>query len=102
RAASGEADAMTSLHDYVARMPAGQEAIYYVLGESLRSVESSPHLEELRKRGYEVLYMTDPVDEWAAEALRTFEGKSLVSAMRANLKLDETDEQKKEIGRAHV
>jgi molecular chaperone HtpG len=88
-------EAMTSLHDYVARMPAGQEAIYYVLGESLRSVESSPHLEELRRRGYEVLYMTDPVDEWAAEALRSFEGKSLVSAMRAELKLDETDEQKK-------
>jgi len=97
RAASGEGtgDGMTSLHDYVARMPAGQEAIYYVLGESLRSVESSPHLEELRKRGYEVLYMTDPVDEWAAEALRTFEEKPLVSAMRADLKLDETDEQKK-------
>jgi molecular chaperone HtpG len=88
-------DTLTSLHDYVARMPAGQEAIYYVLGESLRSVESSPHLEELRRRGYEVLYMTDPVDEWAAEALRTFEGKSLVSAMRAELKLEETDEQKK-------
>jgi len=88
-------DTLTSLHDYVARMPAGQEAIYYVLGESLRSVESSPHLEELRRRGYEVLYMTDPVDEWAAEGLRAFEGKTLVSAMRAELKLEETDEQKK-------
>lgn len=88
-------ETLTSLHDYVARMPAGQEAIYYVLGESLRSVESSPHLEELRRRGYEVLYMTDPVDEWAAEGLRSFEGKSLVSAMRAELKLEETDEQKK-------
>jgi molecular chaperone HtpG len=88
-------DALSSLHDYVARMPAGQEAIYYVLGESLRSVESSPHLEELRRRGYEVIYMTDPVDEWTAEALRTFEGKPLVSAMRAELKLEATDEQKK-------
>ena len=87
--------ALTSLHDYVARMPAGQEAIYYVVGESRSAVESSPHLEELRRRGYEVLYMTDPVDEWAAEALRQFEGKSLVSAMRAELKLDETDDQKK-------
>jgi molecular chaperone HtpG len=76
-------------------MPAGQEAIYYVLGESLRSIESSPHLEELRRRGYEVLYMTDPVDEWAAEALREFGGKKLVSAMRADLKLEETPEQKK-------
>jgi molecular chaperone HtpG len=88
-------EALTSLHDYVARMPEGQDAIYYVLGESLRSIESSPHLEELRRRGYEVLYMTDPVDEWAAEGLREFEGKKLVSAMRAELKLDETPEQKK-------
>jgi molecular chaperone HtpG len=87
--------ALTSLHDYVARMKEGQEAIYYVLGESLRSIESSPHLEELRRRGFEVLYMTDPVDEWAAEGLREFEGKKLVSAMRAELKLDETPEQKK-------
>jgi molecular chaperone HtpG len=85
----------TSLHDYVARMPAGQEAIYYVLGETLAAAQGSPHLEELRRRGYEVLYMTDPVDEWAAEALREFEGKKLVSAMRADLKLDETDDQKK-------
>jgi molecular chaperone HtpG len=89
-------EVLTSLHDYVARMPAGQDAIYYVLGESLRSIESSPHLEELRRRGYEVLYMTDPVDEWAAEGLGEFEGKKLVSAMRAELKLDETAEKKKE------
>jgi len=97
RQAEGESkdDALTSLHDYVARMPAGQEAIYYVLGESRAVVESSPHLEELRRRGYEVLYMTDPVDEWAAESLHAFEDKPLVSAMRAELKLDETDDQKK-------
>lgn len=97
RPAEGEAkDAgLTSLHDYVARMPAGQEAIYYVLGESQSAVERSPHLEELRRRGYEVLFMTDPVDEWAAEALRRFEDKPLVSAMRAELKLEGTDEEKK-------
>jgi molecular chaperone HtpG len=77
-------------------MPSSQEAIYYVLGESLTAAESSPHLEELKRRGYEVLYMTDPVDEWAAEALREFEGKKLISAMRADLKLEETDDQKKE------
>jgi molecular chaperone HtpG len=88
-------EALTSLHDYVARMPAGQEAIYYVLAESRAVAEASPHLEELRRRGYEVLYMTDPVDEWAASSLHEFEGKKLVSAMRAELKLDETDEQKK-------
>ncbi len=88
-------DELTSLHDYVARMPSTQEAIYYVVGESIASAKSSPHLEELRRRGYEVLYMTDPVDEWTAESLREFENKKLVSAMRADLKLEETEEQKK-------
>jgi molecular chaperone HtpG len=77
-------------------MPEGQEAIYYVLGESTKAIESSPHMEELRRRGYEVLFMTDAVDEWAAEGLREFSGKKLVSAMRADLKLNETPDQKKE------
>jgi molecular chaperone HtpG len=87
---------LTSLAEYVARMPLRQEAIYYVLGESKTTVQSSPHLEELKKRGYEVIYMTDPVDEWAAEALGTYEGKKVISAMRADLKLEETAEHKKE------
>jgi molecular chaperone HtpG len=87
---------LTSLAEYMARMPLRQEAIYYVLGESKATVQNSPHLEELKKRGYEVLYMTDPVDEWAAEALAEYDGKKLVSAMRADLKLEESPEQKKE------
>ncbi len=89
-------DAPTSLADYVSRMKREQRAIYYVLGESLQAASTSPHLEELKKRGYEVLVMTDPVDEWATEALREFDKKPLVSAMRADLKLDETTEQKKD------
>ena len=86
----------TSLADYITRMPKEQEAIYYVIGASKVAVASSPHLEELKRRGFEVLYMTDPVDEWAAEGLKEFGGKSLVSAMRAELKLSETDEAKKD------
>jgi molecular chaperone HtpG len=93
---SSRGDGLTSLADYVARMPEAQEAIYYVLGESTKAIESSPHMEELRRRGYEVLFMTDAVDEWAAEGLREFSGKKLVSAMRADLKLNETADQKKE------
>ncbi len=89
-------DAPTSLREYVARMPVEQHAIYYVLGESLQSASTSPHLEALKKRGFEVLVMTDPVDEWATESLREFDKKPLVSAMRADLKLDETEDQKKE------
>jgi molecular chaperone HtpG len=93
---SSKGAGLTSLAEYVLRMPLRQEAIYFVLGESREAVESSPHLEELKKRGYEVLYMTDPVDEWAAEALGEYEGKKVVSAMRADLKFEATPEQKKE------
>jgi molecular chaperone HtpG len=77
-------------------MKEGQQAIYYVFGESRKALEGSPHLEALRKRGYEVLYLTDPVDEWAAQGLREFSGKPLVSALQADLKLQETAEEKRE------
>ncbi|KFE64323.1 molecular chaperone HtpG [Hyalangium minutum] len=93
---SSHQDGLTSLADYVSRMKEGQQAIYYVFGESRKALEGSPHLEALRKRGYEVLYLTDPVDEWAAQGLREFNGKPLVSALQADLKLQETDEEKKE------
>jgi molecular chaperone HtpG len=93
---SSRGEAPTSLADYVARMKEGQEAIYYISGESKQAASGSPHTEALLARGYEVLYMTDPVDEWATEGLGEFGGKKLVSAMRANLPLDESDAQKKE------
>jgi molecular chaperone HtpG len=93
---SSREEGLTSLADYVSRMKEDQKAIYYVFGESRKAVVDSPHLEALKKRGYEVLYMTDPVDEWAAQGLREFQGKPLVSAMHADLKLEETEEQKRE------
>ena len=93
---SSREEGLTSLADYVSRMKEGQEAIYYIYGESRQAVADSPHLEALKQRGYEVLYMTDPVDEWAAQGLREFQGKPLVSALQADLKLQATDEQKKE------
>jgi len=92
---SSQGEAVTSLAEYVARMKPDQPAIYYAMGENLRAASTSPHLEALKKRGYEVLVMTDPVDEWATEALREYDKKPLVSAMRADLKLDETEENKK-------
>jgi molecular chaperone HtpG len=97
RFASTQGSEMTSLADYVARMPEGQKDIYYAIGDSKESVASSPYLEALRKRGYEVLLLSDPIDEWAIDALRTYKEKNLVSAMRADLKLDEqSDEEKKQ------
>ncbi len=93
---SSHGEGLTSLADYVSRMKEGQEALYYMYGESRAAVADSPHLEALKQRGYEVLYMTDPVDEWAAQGLREFQGKPLVSALQADLKLQTTEEQKKE------
>ena len=87
---------LVSLDEYVGRMKEGQEAIYWVAGESRAALLGSPHLEALRARGYEVLLLTDPVDTWAAEGLAEHGGKKLVNAMRADVKLPDTgDEEKK-------
>ncbi|MCA8949430.1 MAG: molecular chaperone HtpG [Planctomycetes bacterium] len=88
-------EARCSFGDYVGRMPAEQTAIYYVAADSLAAAKSSPHIEALKKRGFEVLFMTDPIDEWVVDALREFDGKPLVSAAKGALDLPESDEEKK-------
>jgi molecular chaperone HtpG len=88
---------LTTLSEYVARMKEGQKAIYYATGNSRALLDSSPHLEALKKRGYEVLFMTDGVDPFAVASLGEFDGKQLVSAMDENLDLAEeelTEEQR--------
>ncbi|NLE85829.1 MAG: molecular chaperone HtpG [Myxococcales bacterium] len=82
----------TSLAEYVARMPEGQPAIYYVEGSSREILAASPHLEQLRKRGYEVLLLVDPIDPFVIENLKEFEGKKLVNAMTEKLALDANEE----------
>jgi molecular chaperone HtpG len=81
-------DGLTSLAEYVSRMKDGQPAIYYAYGDKKETLAESPYLEALRQRGYEVLFMTHPGDEWIADGLGEFDGKKLVSVMRADLKLD--------------
>ncbi|MDP7034311.1 MAG: molecular chaperone HtpG [Planctomycetota bacterium] len=83
----------TSLQAYIERMKEGQESIYYLTGPSLASLTSSPHIEALRDQGYEVIFMTDPVDEWVVESLREFEETPLVSAAKGNIDLDRSNEE---------
>ena len=88
-------DEQTSLDDYVSRMTETQKGIYYVTGESKKSVESSPFLERLKKKGLEVLYMVDPVDEYAVQQMKEYEGKKLICATKEGLDLGDADDEKK-------
>jgi molecular chaperone HtpG len=89
---SSGAEGWTTFEAYVSRMKPEQKAIYYAAGASRQLIESGPHLEGLRKRGYEVLYMTDPIDPFAISTLNEFEGKPIVNAMTESLNLDEASE----------
>merc|ERR1712054_114913 len=92
---SKSGDDLTSLDEYVGRMAEEQEGIYYVTGESKKAVETSPFIEKLKKKGLEVLYMIDPIDEYAVQQLKEYDGKKLLCATKEGLKFGETDDEKK-------
>merc|ERR1711892_1358014 len=92
---SKSGDEQISLKEYVDRMKEGQADIYYITGDSIAAVSSSPFIETLRKKGLEVLYMVDPVDEYAVQQLKEFDGKKLKSVTKEGLDIEDEDEKKK-------
>jgi len=86
-----------SFKEYVQRMKEGQKDIYYITGESRSAVSTSPFLEALKKRGYEVLYLVDPIDEYMVQQLKDYDGKKLKSCTKEGLDLETTEEEKKTI-----
>lgn len=83
-----------SLKEYVERMPEGQPDIYFITGTSRPAVENSPHLEIFRKKGYEVLFLLDPVDEWVVQGLTEYGGKKLKAVDRGDVELGSEEEKK--------
>merc|ERR1712198_426002 len=92
---SASGDDMCSLGDYVSRMRENQKDIYYITGESKEVVGTSSFVERLKKRGLEVVYMTEPIDEYVVQQLKEFDGKNLVSVTKEGLELPEDEEEKK-------
>jgi len=88
---SGDAEHSVALADYVARMKEGQDKLYYLSGESYAQIKDSPHLEVFRKKGIEVLLLTDRIDEWLMSYLTEFDGKSFVDVARGDLDLGKLD-----------
>merc|ERR1712039_185027 len=92
---SASGDGPCSLEDYVSRMKENQKDIYYITGENKEVVSASAFVERLKKRGLEVVYMTEPIDEYVVQQLKEFDGKNLVSVTKEGLELPEDEEEKK-------
>ena len=92
---STHSDKLTTLEEYVGRMKEGQKDIYYITGDRLEAVKNSPYLEKLQEKGFEVLFLTDAVDEWVTQELTLFKEKKLQSITKEGLDLD-TEEEKKQ------
>jgi len=92
---SNSGDDVTSLKEYCSRMKENQKDIYYITGESKDSVQNSAFVERVKKRGFEVIYMVDPIDEYSVQQLKEYEGKNLVCVTKEGLELPEDEEEKK-------
>jgi molecular chaperone HtpG len=92
---TSHSDKLSSLAEYCERMQKDQKSIYYLTGDSIKNLESSPHLERLKQKNYEVIYLIDPVDEWLMNALTEFDGKKFISINKDELDIDSEEEKKK-------
>merc|ERR1712027_253004 len=92
---SASGDDFCSFADYVSRMKETQKDIYYITGESREVVAASAFVERLKKRGFEVIYMTEPIDEYVVQQLKEYDGKNLVSVTKEGLELPQDEEEKK-------
>merc|ERR1712043_81015 len=92
---SASGDEMCGFGDYVSRMKENQKDIYYITGENREIVTQSAFVERLKKRGLEVVYMTEPIDEYVVQQLKEYDGKNLVSVTKEGLELPEDEEEKK-------
>lgn len=94
--ASSESDKLTTLAEYEGRMKKDQKEIYYITGESVRQLQGSPYLEKLKQKNFEVLFCTDPVDEWVMQSIGKFKDKQLRSITKEGLDLDSEEDKKKQ------
>lgn len=92
---SASGDEVCSLKDYVGRMKENQKHIYFITGENKEQVANSSFVERVKKRGFEVVYMTEPIDEYVVQQMKEFDGKQLVSVTKEGLELPEDEEEKK-------
>lgn len=92
---SASGDELTSFKEYVSRMKENQKDIYYITGESKEIVAASAFVERVQKKGFEVLYLVDPIDEYAVQQLKEYDGKKLVCVTKEGLELPEDEEEKK-------
>lgn len=88
---------MTGLRDYITRMKEGQSGIFYITGENVQAVQKSPFLERIKCKGYEVLFMVDPIDEYVFQVLKEFEGKPFVDCSKEGLDLEDGSEEEKAV-----
>nr|pir Hsp83 protein - Leishmania donovani infantum [Leishmania infantum] len=93
---SESGEEMTTLKDYVTRMKAGQKSIYYITGDSKKKLESSPFIEQAKRRGLEVLFMTEPIDEYVMQQVKDFEDKKFACLTKEGVHFEESEEEKQQ------